>query len=229
MQYVLDHCPGVSRNPNIHFRIQLAASVFSHIRVRVRVRVDQWPGADGSQACTCHHHVLQKMWCALGHELFQFFSKLLFPLFWFTLILVSSVQRTLFQNWAGFFRCFWLNQFWSFYFWGWLMVCTFWWVLCIYSHEVLFMVGSDTDTPTSWRVFFTMKRILQSSTTVIFRGHLGLLEFLSSPVTNCWFGDSWYFHYLSDGFLLFSAFWVNVQLLLVPWKRGSFVLKSCNS
>ena len=61
-----------------------------------------------------------------------------------------------------------------------------WWSL-------LLIVDFDTHTPTSWRVFliwptvvkgfvFTREIILLSSTTVVFRGLLGLLVLLSSPV-----------------------------------------------
>ncbi len=61
-----------------------------------------------------------------------------------------------------------------------------WWSL-------LLIVDFDSDTSTSWRVFFswldlvkgflfTMERILRSSTTVVLRGHPCLFMLLSSPV-----------------------------------------------
>ncbi len=60
-------------------------------------------------------------------------------------------------------------------------------------------------------VFFTMERILLSSTAVVFRGHPGLFMLLSSPVhsffsqnvPNCWFDYYECSCYLSDGFVLF--------------------------
>ncbi len=61
------------------------------------------------------------------------------------------------------------------------------------SGNLLLSVDFDSDTSTSWRVFFSwldvvkgfffiMERILQSSTTVVLCGRPGLLMLLSSPV-----------------------------------------------
>ncbi len=58
--------------------------------------------------------------------------------------------------------------------------------LYLFSWSLLLIVDFDSDTPTSWRVFFiwldvvkwfffTMERILRSSTTVVLCGHPGLL------------------------------------------------------
>ena len=119
---------------------------------------------------------------------------LLFPSFWYKLIFVSSVQRILFQNFKGFFRCCLANSNLVFLFLrltnGLHLVVdplySLWWSL-------LLIVDFDTHTPTSWRVlliwptvvkgfFFTREIILRSSTTVVFRGLPGLLVLLSSPV-----------------------------------------------
>ncbi|MEE6520268.1 hypothetical protein FKM82_018107 [Ascaphus truei] len=65
--------------------------------------------------------------------------------------------------------------------------------LYLLSWSLLFMVDLDNDMPTSWRVFFTcldvvkgffftMGRILRSSTTVVSRGRPGLFVLQSSPV-----------------------------------------------
>ncbi len=75
--------------------------------------------------------------------------------------------------------------------------------------SLLLIVDFHSDMPTSWRVFFswldvvkgfffTMERILWSSTTVVLHGRQGLFMVLSSPVRsffsqnvpNCWFGHS---------------------------------------
>ncbi len=45
-------------------------------------------------------HVSQMMSYALDHDLFQAFSRLFFPSFGYRLILISAVQRTLFQKWS---------------------------------------------------------------------------------------------------------------------------------
>ncbi len=61
--------------------------------------------ATGSHARSCHHtasHVSQIMLYALDHELLHTFF---FPSFWYRLILISAIQRMLFQKWSGFFRC----------------------------------------------------------------------------------------------------------------------------
>ncbi len=94
------------------------------------------------------------------------------PSFWYRLILISAIQRMLFQKWSGFFRCF----FWQSLIWPCLHLVVkplylFWW-------SFLLIVDFDSNTSTSWRVFFswldivkefffTMERILRSSTTVV--------------------------------------------------------------
>ncbi len=90
----------------------------------------------------------------------------------------------LFQKWSGYF-------FWQSLIWPCLHLVVnplylLWWSL-------LLIVDFDSDTPTTNRVFvtwldvvkgffFTMERILHSSTTVVLRGRLGLFMLLSSPV-----------------------------------------------
>lgn len=80
----------------------------------------------------------------------------------------------------------------------------------------VFMVDLETDTPTSWRVFFTWvnvvqgfffttERILQSFTTVVFCGRPGL--FWVPKLSECTKLLIWSllnFCYLSDGFFFFN-------------------------
>ncbi len=119
---------------------------------------------------------------ALPNLLHTFF----FQSFWYRLILISAVQRMLFQKCSGFFRCFLAkcNQ-------ALFAACgeplyLLWWSL-------LLIVDFDRDTSASWRVFFswldvvkgiffTMERILRASTTVVLCGRPGLFMLLSSPV-----------------------------------------------
>ncbi len=100
-----------------------------------------------------------------------------FPSFWYRLILISAIQRMLFQKWSGFFRCF-LSKSNLALFAACGEPCVFfWWSLLLI-----------VDTSTSWRVFFswldvvkgfffTMERILWSSTTGVLRGRPGLFIF----------------------------------------------------
>ncbi len=109
-----------------------------------------------------------------------------FPSFWYRLILISAIQRMLFQKCSGFLDVFWQRL---------IRPCLhlvvnplylLWWSL-------LLIVDFDSDTSASWRVFFswldvmkgfffTMERILRSSTTFVLRGHPGLCMLLSSIV-----------------------------------------------
>ncbi len=88
-------------------------------------------------------------------------------------ILISAVQRMLFQKSSGFWPCLQLVV---------KPLYLLWWSLLLI-----------VDTSASWRVFFswldvvkgfffTMERILRSSTTVVIRGRPGLFMLLSSPV-----------------------------------------------
>ena len=123
------------------------------------------------------------------------------PSFWYKLIFVSSVDRMLFQNCKGFFRCCLANSNLIFPFLrltnGLHLVVnplySLWWSL-------LLIVVFDTHTPTSWRVFliwptvvkgffFTREIIILSSTTVVFRGLPGLLVLGVSLMMAC-FTDS---------------------------------------
>ncbi len=124
-------------------------------------------------------HVSQMMSYALDHEPFQAFSRLFFLSFWCRLILISAVQRMLFQKWSDFF----LEFFWQSLIWPCLDLV----VLPLYSlwWSLLLIVDFDSGTSASWRVFFswldivkgfffTMERILWSSITVVC-GRPGLL------------------------------------------------------
>ena len=79
-----------------------------------------------------------------------------FPSFWYRLIWVSSVQRMLFQNRAGFFRCFLAKSNLAFLFLrlmnGLHLVVN---PLYLFMWSLPFMVHLDNDMPTSWRLFFT--------------------------------------------------------------------------
>ncbi len=84
-----------------------------------------------------------------------------------------------------------LNVFWQSLIWPCLHVVVN--SLYLLSWSLLLIVDFDIDIPTSWRVFFswldvvkgfffTMERILRSSTIVVLRGRPGLFMLLSSPV-----------------------------------------------
>lgn len=88
----------------IPFRIHLAASVFCHI-----INKHQWPRATWGYACLCHHtasSVFYRRCCMLW--IMSCFKLFFFPSFWYRLILVSLVQRMLFQNWSGEWRLGWM-------------------------------------------------------------------------------------------------------------------------
>ncbi len=85
-----------------------------------------------------------------------------------------------------FLNVFWLSLIWP---------CLYLWLnpLFLLWWSLILIVDFDIDTPTSWRVFFswldvvkcfffTMERVLRSSTTVVLCGHPGLFMLLSSPV-----------------------------------------------
>ncbi len=136
----------------------------------------------------------------------------------------------LFQKWSGFFRCF----FWQ----SLIKPCLHLVVNPLYLllWSLLLIVDFDSVTSTSWRVFFswldvvkgfffTMERILRSSTTVVLCGRPGLFMLLSSPVlsffsecTKLWFGQSECSCDLSNGFVLFlksnnCLFHLHVEIL----------------
>ncbi len=126
-----------------------------------------------------------------------------FPSFWYRLILISAVQKMLFQKWFGFCRIFF---FWQSLIWPCLHLVVN--PLFLLSWSLLLIVDFDSDTPAPWRVFswmdvvkgvfFTTEMVLQPSTTVVLCGHPGLFVSLSSVhsfffsqnVPNCWFGHS---------------------------------------
>ncbi len=167
----------------IHFRIHPAASVTSSLNTSIPVPLDVMH----AHAFTPLQHVSQMMLHALDHELFQAFSILFLPIIQgYRLILISAVQRMLFQKWSGFFRCFWQSLIWPYLH---LVVNP----LYLPSWSLLLIVDFDSGMPSSWRVFFswldvvkgfffTMERILQSSTTVVLRGRPCLFMLLSSLV-----------------------------------------------
>ncbi len=89
----------------IHFRILplLLSSVTSSLNTSNPVPLE----AMHALVITLLHHVSQMMLYALDYQLFQAFSVLLSPVkFWYKLILISAVQRMLFQKWSGFFKYF---------------------------------------------------------------------------------------------------------------------------
>ncbi len=141
-----------------------------------------------------------------------------FPSFWCRYIYISAIQIMLLQKWSGFFRCFWQSL---------IMRCLH---LVVLNKSSLFaLMKSSLDcrlwqflTPISWRVFFnwldvmkgfffTMERILRSSTTVVLHGRPGLFMLLSSLVRSLFlrmyqpldFGHSECSCYLSDRCVLF--------------------------
>ncbi len=95
--------------------------------------------------------------------------------------------KNIFQKWFGFF----FNVFWRSLIRPWMHLVVKPLYLLLWS--LLLIVDFDSDTPTSWRVFFswldvvkgfffTMKRIFRSSTTVVLCGRPGLFMLLSSSV-----------------------------------------------
>ncbi len=112
-------------------------------------------------------------------------SKTFFFLsFWYRLILILAVQRMIFKNWSGILRCFWQSLIWPCLHLVVNPLQLLWWSL-------LLIVDFDSDTSASWIVFFswldvvkgfffTMEKILRSSTTVVLRGRPGLFMLLSS-------------------------------------------------
>ncbi len=89
----------------IHFRILplLLSSVTSSLNTSNPVPLE----AMHALVITLLHHVSQMMLYALDYQLFQAFSVLLSLVkFWYKLILISAIQRMLFQKWSGFFKIF---------------------------------------------------------------------------------------------------------------------------
>ncbi len=105
-----------------------------------------------------------------------------------------AVQRLLFQKCSGFFRCFWSNL--ALFQLVVKPLYLLWWSLLLIVDLIVTRLPPgecssldcrlDSDTSASWRVFFswldvvngvffTMERILWSSTTVVLRGRLGFL------------------------------------------------------
>ncbi len=153
-----------------------------------------------AHAITLLLHVSQMMLYTLDNQLFQAFSILFFsPSFWYRLILISAIQRMLFQKWSGFFRCFLAKSNLALF-----APCgESEWALSESETQksepsVFALVKSSLDCRlwqwyTSRRVFFSwldvvkgffffMVRILRSSTTVVLRGHPYLFMLLSSLV-----------------------------------------------
>ncbi len=114
----------------IHFRILPAASVFCHV-----INKHQQPSALEAM----HAYAIP-----VPSLLHTFFC----PSFWYRLILISAVQRMLFQKWSGFFRCFWQSLIWPCLHLVVYPLYLLWWSL-------LLIVDFDSDTSTSWRVFFS--------------------------------------------------------------------------
>ncbi len=130
------------------------------------------------------------------------------PSFWYRLILISAIQR------YAFFKCLLAKSHLALFVPMVNPLFLLWWSLIL-------IVDFDIDTPTSWRVFFswldvvkcfffTMERVLRSSTTVVLCGHPGLFYvaeltsaffFFSQNVPNYWFGHECCC-YLSDVFVL---------------------------
>ncbi len=137
--HILDHCPFV-------LWIYPAASVTSLINT-----------SKPEPLVAMHAHAI-----ALLLHVPSLLHTFFFPSFWYRLILISAVQRMLFQKWSCFFRCFLQRNS----------------NLALFAHccepSVFALVKKG--------FFFTMERILRSSTTVVLRGHPGLFMLLSSPV-----------------------------------------------
>ncbi len=148
-----------------------------------------------AHAITLLHHASQMMLYALDHELLQAFSIL-----FYRLILISTIQRMLFQKWSGFFRCFLAKSNLALF-----APCS--------ERSVIALVKSSLDCRLwQWHVCLleivllldvvkgfscTMERILDHP-PLLYSGHAGLFMFRSSPVRsffsqnvpNCWFGHS---------------------------------------
>ncbi len=156
-----------------------------------------------THAITLLHHASQMMLYALDHELLQAFSILFFlPSFWYRFILISTVQRMLFQKWSGFFRCFLVKSNLALFapysepsviaLVKSSLDCRLWqWHVCLL--EIVLLLAGCCE-----RVFLYHGEDSRSSTTVVLCGHAGLFMFRSSPVRsffsqnvpNCWFGHS---------------------------------------
>ncbi len=137
-----------------------------------------------------------------------------FPSFWYRLILISAVPKNALQKWSWLFLMF----FWQSLTWPCLHT------LYLLYWSFLLIVDFDSDTSTSWRVFFywldvvkgfffTMDRILWSSNHCLsswtsrpfYVAELTSAFFFSQNVPNCWFGHSKCSCYLSDRFVCFEA------------------------
>ncbi len=161
----------------------LLSSVTSSLNTSIPVPLDVMH----AHAFTPLQHVSQMMLHALDHELFQAFSILFLPIIVvYMLILISAVQRMLFQKWSGFFRCFWQSLIWPYLH----RVVN---PLYLPSWSLLLIVDFDSGMPSSWRVFFswldvvkgfffTMERMLRSSNAVVLHGRPCLFMLLSSLV-----------------------------------------------
>ncbi len=135
-----------------------------------------------AHAITLLHHVSQMMLYDSDHELLHTFF---FPSFWYRSILISSVHGMLFQKYSGFFKCFLAKSNLAlfapcgepsvFVLMKSSLDCRLWqWH--VYLLESVLLAGC-------WeRFFFTMEKILRSSTAVVFYGHPGLFMLLRSLV-----------------------------------------------
>ncbi len=129
----------------------------------------------------------------------------------YRLILISAIQRMLFQKWSGFLDVFWQSLIWPCLHLVVNPLYLLWW-------SILLIVDFDSDLSTSCRVCFSwldvVKRFFfttERSTTLHNCGppwisspfYVAELSsaFFSQNVPNCWFGRSLCSYYLSNGVL----------------------------
>ncbi len=122
----------------------LLSSVTSSINASHTVPLE----AMHAHAITLFHHVSQMMLCTFDHELFRTFSILFSSIN--KLILIATVQRMIFQKWSVFCYVFFFCQ-------SLIWPCLHLDVNPLYLllWHLLLIVEFDSDTPTSWRLFFT--------------------------------------------------------------------------
>ncbi len=163
-----------------------------------------------------HCSTMFHIWCCFGSwavpSLLHIFF---FPSFWYRLVLISAVQRMLFQKWSGFFGCFLAKS-----------------NLALFSPcgepSVFALVKSSIDCRLwHWHVYLLESVLLLAGCCergLLYHGEdppiihhccplwtsrpfyvaeLTSAFFFSQNVPNCWFGHSECSCYLSDGFVLF--------------------------